>query len=100
MVINALNPSSTIDEETKAKVIARLPFSTNAEENENYSVAVYYDAWENDNDDEPVLSLVHSIMKEISSTDSFKEDMQSKNGILEHVNVTRSLTFHKAKILG
>lgn len=66
MVINALNPSSTIDEETKAKVIARLPFSTNAEENENYSVAVYYDAWENDNDTKPVLSLIYEITKQIS----------------------------------
>ena len=64
MVINALNPSSTIDEETKATV--RLPFPKNDEKNENYSIAVYYDAWENDNDTEPVLSLIYEITKQIS----------------------------------
>jgi len=62
MVINALNPSSTIDEETKAKATVRLPFPKNDEENENYSIAVYYDAWENDNDTEPVLSLIYEII--------------------------------------
>ena len=66
MVINALNPSSTIDEETKAKAPVRLPFSKNDEENENYSIAVYYDAWENDNDTEPVLSLIYEITKQLS----------------------------------
>ena len=66
MVINALNPSSTIDEETKAKAIVRLPFPKNDEENENYSIAVYYDAWENDNDTEPVLSLIYEITKQLS----------------------------------
>ena len=64
MVINALNPSSTIDEKTKATV--RLPFPKNDEENENYSIAVYYDAWENDNDTEPVLSLIYEITKQLS----------------------------------
>lgn len=66
MVINALNPSSTIDEETKAKATVRLPFSKNDGENENYSIAVYYDAWENDNDTEPVLSLIYEITKQLS----------------------------------
>lgn len=66
MVINALNPSSTIDEETKAKATVRLPFPKNDEENENYSIAVYYDAWENDNDTEPVLSLIYEITKQLS----------------------------------
>ena len=66
MVINALNPSSTIDEETKAKATVRLLFPKNDEENENYSIAVYYDAWENDNDTEPVLSLIYEITKQLS----------------------------------
>ena len=66
MVINALNPSSTIDEETKAKATVRLPFPKNDEENENYSIAIYYDAWENDNDTEPVLSLIYEITKQLS----------------------------------
>ena len=50
----------------KAKATVRLPFSKNDEENENYSIAVYYDAWENDNDTEPVLSLIYEITKQLS----------------------------------
>lgn len=66
MVINALNPSSDMDEELKAKATIRLPFPKTEENNENYDVAVYYDAWENDNDTEPVLSLIYEITKQLS----------------------------------
>jgi hypothetical protein len=67
MVINALNPSSNMDEEMKAKATARLPFSKKEdEENENFIVAVYYDAWENDSDTELVLSLLYEITKQLS----------------------------------
>lgn len=37
-------------------------------------VCVYFDAWENDNDEEPILSLVHSIMQETQSDFSFKKE--------------------------
>ena len=66
MVINALNPSSAMNEETKAKITIRLPFPKNDGEKENCSIAVYYDAWENDNDTEPVLSLIYEITKQLS----------------------------------
>lgn len=36
-------------------------------------ISVYYDAWANDNDDDPVLSLVYSIMQGVSTDFSFKE---------------------------
>ena len=74
MVINALNPSSTIDEETKAKATVRLPFPKNDEENENYSIAIYYDAWENDNDTDPVLSLVYEIIKQLGINYDFDDN--------------------------
>lgn len=32
---------------------------------ENYDVSVYYDAWENDNDTDPILSLVYEITKQL-----------------------------------
>lgn len=50
MVINALNPLSTMDNEVIDKVTVMLPFPNTDEENENYNIAIYYDAWENDND--------------------------------------------------
>ena len=40
---------------------------------EKYSkkiVTVYYDAWENDNDDDPVLSLIYSIINELHTTNT------------------------------
>lgn len=35
-------------------------------------VCVYYDAWENDNDEDPVLSLVYSILANVDTDFSFK----------------------------
>ena len=36
-------------------------------------VTVYYDAWENDNDSDPILSLVHSIINNVDTDFTFKE---------------------------
>ena len=36
-------------------------------------VCVYYDAWENDNDEDPVLSLIYTILTGINSDYSFSE---------------------------
>lgn len=66
MVINALNPSSDMDESMRTKITIKLPFSKSNEEKENFNIAVYYDAWENDNDTEPILSLVYEITKQLS----------------------------------
>ena len=66
LLINAKNPMSDMDEEKKASIVYALPFPKKAEEVEgNYDVAVYYDAWENDNDTDPVLSLVYEIIKQL-----------------------------------
>ena len=35
-------------------------------------VCVYYDAWENDNDDDPVMSLVYTILNSVESNFNFK----------------------------
>lgn len=44
-------------------------------------VCVYYDAWANDNDDDPILSLVYSILQSIDS--DFKWEKNSGKKILE-----------------
>ncbi|MEE0510717.1 MAG: P-loop NTPase fold protein [Peptococcaceae bacterium] len=36
-------------------------------------VCVYYDAWENDNDDDPILSLVYTILNSVSHEFSFQD---------------------------
>lgn len=81
MVLDAYNNFTTsIADSGKTEITNTCEKAYQCQEfSDHPQLCVYYDAWENDNDDEPVLSLVHSIMKEISSTDSFKEDMQSKN---------------------
>lgn len=67
MVINALNPSNNMEQEKKMKTIAKLPFPQKEDgENENFSIAVYYDAWENDNETDPVVSILYEIAKQMS----------------------------------
>lgn len=49
-------------------------------------VSVYYDSWKNDNDDDPVLSLVYSILQSVESDYSFKKGadcLQIASNILE-----------------
>lgn len=88
MVINALNPSCDMDEEKKTKATIRLPFPKNDEEKENYSIAVYYDAWENDNDTEPVLSLIYEITKQLSVDFSLsdKSIVKTAGAIIEAIS--------------
>lgn len=70
LLINAMNPISKFDNQKRDKVINSLfkkqsnLHNINAEQ--NYDVAVYYDAWENDNDIDPVLSIVYEIAKQLA----------------------------------
>lgn len=75
MVINALNQSSDMKDEIREKVIARLPFQIDEQEKDNCSAAVYYDAWENDNDTEPILSLIYEITKQLCADFSLTDKM-------------------------
>ena len=65
MMINALNPLSGMNDETRTEIIDSLGISKDGL-HENSSVAVYYDAWENDNDTKPVFSLIYEITKQLS----------------------------------
>ncbi len=57
----------------KQKLLLNFLFLKMTEENENYSIAVYYDAWENDNDTEPMLSLIYEITKQINADFSLSD---------------------------
>ena len=75
LLINAKNPMSNIDDEKKASIVYALPFPKKAEDMpENYDVAVYYDAWENDNDTDPVFSLVYEIIKQLGINYAFDDN--------------------------
>ena len=43
-------------------------------------VCVYYDAWENDNDEDPVMSLVYAILNSVDADFSFKDTHFIKTG--------------------
>lgn len=75
LLINAKNPMSDMDDEKKASIVYALPFPKKAEDMpENYDVAIYYDAWENDNDTDPVLSLVYEIIKQLGINYAFDDN--------------------------
>ncbi len=66
MVLNALNPSCGMDDELKSKITNGIHLLNNNENKENNSIAVYYDAWKNDNDTDPIFSLIYEIIKQLN----------------------------------
>lgn len=91
MAINALNPSSDMKDEVRDSIITSLSI-TNREDDDS-SIAVYYDAWENDDDTDPVFSLIYEITKQLSVEFSLsdKSILKTAGAIIEalsghHVN--------------
>lgn len=100
MVINALNLFCNMEEEQKCKILSRLPFpqKTTADESdlnndriENYSMAIYYDSWKNDNDVDPVLSLIYEITKQLN----IEFSIPTKSVIKSTMQIAESLSGHK-----
>ena len=67
LLLNSVNSLSDIDEGIKERV------RTTASEKglldslkENAFLAVYYDAWKNDTDEDPVLSLIYEIVQQLN----------------------------------
>lgn len=42
-------------------------------------ICIYYDAWENDNDDDPLLSIIYEILQTVETDYSFKSDLNLMN---------------------
>ncbi len=75
LLINAKNPMSKMESDKKDRILYRLPFRKDKDSSdENYDLAIYFDAWENDNDTEPVLSIVYEITKQLGLTYPFDDD--------------------------
>lgn len=73
MVINAKNPVSIIEKEKREKILSKL-FLTESDNYDDCNLAIYYDAWENDNDTDPIVSLVYEIAKQLGMTYTFDPD--------------------------
>ena len=78
MVLDAHNPNyqpvNGFLTEERRKEIKEKCSEFNAEDGSTElkpQLCVYYDAWQNDNDEDPILSLVYSIVKETGSDFSF-----------------------------
>ena len=77
MILDAFNQYSTkMDEPHKDAVIDACKRSCNGVLPEVKSqVCVYYDAWKNDNDDDPVLSLVYTILQDVGNKFYFDKNV-------------------------
>lgn len=77
MILDAFNQSSTkMDKTQKKDVIEAYTRSCISVMPEVPSqVCVYYDAWKNDNDDDPVLSLVYTILQDVGNKFYFDKDV-------------------------
>jgi len=77
MILDAHNPLITLYEKGDDEVIKNVwKNSRNSCVSElTPQIAVYYDAWENDNDDDPLLSIVYEILKTVDSDYSFKANV-------------------------
>ena len=72
LLINAKNPASTMDQDERLRILRRVPFKIEDDaEDENFDLAIYFDAWENDNDTKPILSIIYEITKQLGLTYPF-----------------------------
>ena len=74
MVINAKNPVSIIEKEKREKILSKL-FLTESDNYDDCNLAIYYDAWENDNDIDPIISLIYEISMQIGDKYMFESDI-------------------------
>lgn len=75
MILDAHNNfiKSNIEDE-KEKIKKKWEeFHKNGDVDLKPQVSVYYDAWENDNDEDPVLSLIYSILQNVDSDYTLKK---------------------------
>lgn len=75
MVLDAHNAFTSLEDESDRQKIVNVR-SAHCKNNVmelQPQICVYYDAWENDNDADPVLSLVYTILKSVDVDFSFKD---------------------------
>ena len=72
LVLDANNAHLTVmDADVRKKVLTSCAKFIPVNSELQPQVCVYYDAWENDNDEDPILSLIYTILTGINSDYSF-----------------------------
>ena len=85
MLLDSLNPQSKVDKEISDKILKK--FNLDSELNENSEkvddsiYSIYFDAWKNDADDEPIKSLIYDIMLELDFKYNFSNTKLTDAGI-------------------
>ena len=85
MLLDLLNPQSKVDKETSDKILKK--FNLDSELNENSEkvddsiYSIYFDAWKNDAEDEPIKSLIYDIMLELDFKYNFSNTKLTDAGI-------------------
>ena len=85
LLLDSLNPQSKVDKEISDKILKK--FNLDSELNENSKkvddsiYSIYFDAWKNDADDEPIKSLIYDIMLELNFKYNFSNAKLTDAGI-------------------
>ena len=88
LLIDALNPSRCFDEKEKNAILGSNSL-TNKEltESHNCIASVYYDAWQNDNDIDPAVSIVYEIAEQIGSSFTFDSSVKFMNAASSVIDI-------------
>lgn len=75
MVLDAYNEHISVMDNSDKESITKISSDFFAQNGIDLQpqVCVYYDAWENDNDDDPVISLIYEILKSVNIDFSFTD---------------------------
>lgn len=94
LLLNAKNPMLKMDEKKRNKILEYKAFEKlKKDDAENGSLAVYYDAWENDSDIDPVLSVVYEITTQVGMEFSVSESkIYKKAGALADVITGKNIS--------
>lgn len=86
MILTALNPLSDMEETIRREIISRFSLDEE-EEASDCSLAVYYDAWENDNDNSPIFSIIYELTKQLSVSFNISDNnyFEAAGAVLEAI---------------
>lgn len=85
MLLDSLNPQSKVDKEISDKILKKFNLDSELSENskkvDDSIYSIYFDAWKNDADDEPIKSLIYDIMLELDLKYNFSNIKLTDAGI-------------------
>ena len=88
LIINAMNSLSNIEMDKRNQILGNLKSLHYDESNQDDSaLAIYYDAWQNDNDSDPIQSIIFETIRQIGMQYSFADEtniIECAKAILNH----------------